>query len=51
MSETIVQLHIRVDKEIRDQVKIMAIRRGMTQNELLLEYLETGLEKDEKSLK
>ena len=50
MTETIVQLHIRVDKELRDQVKIMAIRRGMTQNDLLLEYLSAGLEKDGKSL-
>jgi hypothetical protein len=51
MTETIVQLHIRVDKTIRDNVKIMAIRRGMTQNDLLLEYVETGLKKDEKFLK
>lgn len=51
MSETTVQLHIRVEKEIRNQVKITAIQRDMTQNELLLEYLLTGLEKDKKLLK
>lgn len=44
----IVQMSIRIDSEIRDQLKITAIKKGIKINDLLVSYLEKGLKKEEK---
>lgn len=47
---TIIQVAARVDTDFRDQLKLVAIKRKVTLNELILEYLQDGLAKDKKSL-
>ncbi|MEN6568375.1 MAG: hypothetical protein ABFC57_18990 [Veillonellales bacterium] len=42
----IVQLSIRIDKDIRQQVKIMALKKDTTVNDLVTEYIIEGLNKD-----
>lgn len=42
-----VQIAFRGDKELRNRIKIMAIKKGMKMNELLLNYVEKGLKLDE----
>ncbi|MDI6724957.1 MAG: hypothetical protein QMD61_09965 [Methanobacterium sp.] len=42
-----VQIAFRGDKELRNRIKIMAIKKGMKMNELLLNYVEKGLTSDE----
>jgi len=42
-----VQIAFRGDKELRNRIKIMAIKKGMKMNELLLNYVEEGLTLDE----
>ena len=47
---TIIQVAARVDTDFRDQLKLVAIKRKVTLNELILEYLQDGLAKDKKFL-
>lgn len=47
---TIIQVAARVDTDFRDQLKLVAIKRKVTLNKLILEYLQDGLAKDKKSL-
>jgi predicted HicB family RNase H-like nuclease len=42
----IVQLSIRIDKDIRQQVKIMALKKDTSVNDLVTEYIIEGLNKD-----
>jgi hypothetical protein len=42
-----VQIAFRGDKELRNRIKIMAIKKGLKMNELLLDYIEDGLKQDE----
>jgi len=42
-----VQIAFRGDKELRNRIKIMAIKKGLKMNELLLNYVEKGLTSDE----
>lgn len=42
----IVQLSIRIDKDIRQQVKIMALKKDTTVNDLVTEYIIAGLSKE-----
>jgi len=42
----IVQLSIRIDKDIRQQVKIMALKKDTIVNDLVTEYIIEGLNKD-----
>jgi len=41
------QIAFRGDKELRDRIKIMAIKKGITMNDLLLYYVEESLKRDE----
>lgn len=42
----IVQLSIRIDKDIRQQIKIMALKKDTIVNDLVTEYIIEGLNKD-----
>lgn len=42
----IVQISARGTVTLRNEVKIMAIKKGITVNDLLLKYIEEGLERD-----
>lgn len=42
----IVQMSIRLDEELRNQVKIFAINKGEKINDLLVRYISEGLERD-----
>lgn len=42
----IVQMPVRIDAKTRDELKIFAIKKGKTLNELLLKYIKEGFEKD-----
>lgn len=42
----IVQMSIRLDEELRNQVKILAINKGEKINDLLVKYISEGLERD-----
>lgn len=42
----IVQMPIRIDAKTRDELKIFAIKKGKTLNEILLKYVKDGFEKD-----
>lgn len=44
---TKVQLAVKIEEEIRTELKIMAIRKGITMNELVESYLSKSLS-DEK---
>lgn len=44
--DKIVQMPIRIDAGTRDELKIFAIKKGKTLNELLVKYVVTGFEKD-----
>lgn len=44
----IIQMPIRIKDGIRDELKIVAIKKGLTLNELLLEYVMEGYKKDKK---
>ena len=41
-----VQMSIRLDEELRNQLKIRAITKGVKINDLLVEYLAAGLKAD-----
>lgn len=43
-----VQISFRANTEFRNRLKIMAIKKGITMNDLLKKYVEEALEKDEK---
>lgn len=45
----IVQMSIRLDEELRNQVKIHAINKGEKINDLLVKYISEGLERDLKT--
>lgn len=45
------QIAFRGDKELRDRIKIMAIKKGKTMNDLLLRYVEESLKHDEEKEK
>lgn len=45
-----IQVAVRTSPELRTKLKMMAIRRNITLNDLLLEYINDGLVKDEKRL-
>jgi len=42
----IVQMPIRIDAKTRDELKIYAIQKGKTLNEILLGYVKDGFAKD-----
>jgi len=42
----IVQLSIRIDKDIRQKVKIMALKKDITVNDLVTQYIIEGLNKE-----
>jgi hypothetical protein len=42
----IVQMPIRIDAKTRDELKIFAIKKGKTLNEILLKYVKEGFKKD-----
>jgi predicted HicB family RNase H-like nuclease len=42
----IVQLSIRIDKDIRQKVKIMALKKDTTVNDLVTQYVIEGLNKE-----
>ena len=42
----IVQMPIRIDAKTRDELKIFAIKKGKTLNEILVKYVKDGFEKD-----
>lgn len=42
----IVQMSIRLEDDLRDQLKIKAITKGVKINDLLIGYLSDGLEND-----
>lgn len=42
----IVQMSIRIDEELRNNLKIHAIHKGIKINDLLTQYLSEGLERD-----
>lgn len=44
-----VQIAFRGDKELRNRIKIMAIKKDVNMNELLLSYVEKGLKQDEEN--
>ncbi|MGF7119096.1 hypothetical protein [Methanobacterium oryzae] len=44
-----VQIAFRGDKELRNRIKIMAIKKDVNMNELLLSYVENGLKHDEEN--
>lgn len=48
---TVIQVAARVDAEFRDKLKLVALKRKVTLNELMLEYLADGLDKDKEFLK
>jgi predicted HicB family RNase H-like nuclease len=43
---TTVQMSIRLDEELRDKLKIHAINNKVKINDLLVKYLEEGLERE-----
>lgn len=49
MAKKIVQMPVRIDEETRDQLKIYAIKRGITLNDLLVGYIRRGYEKEKAS--
>ena len=47
MVDEIVQLSIRIDKNIRQKVKIMALKKETTVNDLVTKYIVEGLAKED----
>lgn len=45
----IVQISARGSIALRNEVKIMAIKKGVTVNDLLLKYIEEGLKRDKQN--
>jgi predicted HicB family RNase H-like nuclease len=41
------QLSMNIDPELKKRAKITALNKGITLSELIIEYIETGLKKDE----
>ncbi len=44
----IVQIAMRADAELKNEVKIMAIKKGITMNDLLVRYVKDGVERDKR---
>jgi len=47
---SITQVSARVDTEFRDKLKLVALKRKITLNDLMIEYLTDGLTKDKEKL-
>jgi predicted HicB family RNase H-like nuclease len=47
---TITQVSARVDTDFRDKLKLVALKRKITLNDLVIEYLTDGLNKDKDKL-
>jgi hypothetical protein len=47
----IVQIAMRAEAELKNEVKIMAIKKGITMNDLLVRYVKDGLERDKREEK
>lgn len=44
----IVQIAMRAEAELKNEIKIMAIKKGITMNELLVRYVKDGVEQDKR---
>lgn len=44
----IVQMPVRIDAKTRNELKIVAIKKGMSLNDLLMEYIMDGFSKEKK---
>lgn len=47
---SITQVSARVDSDFRDKLKLVALKRKITLNDLMIEYLTDGLTKDKDKL-
>lgn len=46
--EKIVQIAMRTEADLKTEVKIMAIKKGITMNDLLVRYVKDGIERDKR---
>lgn len=46
-----VQINIKIDSELKNEIKLYAVTNGRTLNSLLERYIKEGFEKDRESLK
>lgn len=44
----IVQIAMRTKVELKNEIKIMAIKKGITMNDLLVRYVKDGIERDKR---
>lgn len=44
----IVQIAMRTEIELKNDIKIMAIKKGITMNDLLVRYVKDGIERDKR---
>lgn len=44
----IVQIAMRAEVELKNEIKIMAIKKGITMNDLLVRYVKDGIERDKR---
>ena len=50
-NKEIVQIAMRAGVELKNEVKIMAIKKGITMNDLLVRYVTDGIERDKRERK
>ncbi|MEL7670247.1 hypothetical protein [Methanobacterium sp.] len=46
--EEIVQIAMRAEVDLKNEIKIMAIKKGITMNDLLIRYVKDGIERDKR---
>jgi hypothetical protein len=44
----IVQIAMRAEVDLKNEIKIMAIKKGITMNDLLIRYVNDGIERDKR---
>ncbi|WP_176720181.1 MULTISPECIES: hypothetical protein [Methanobacterium] len=44
----IVQIAMRAEVDLKNEIKIMAIKKGITMNDLLIRYVKDGIERDKR---
>ena len=47
-NKEIVQIAMRAEVDLKNEVKIMAIKKGITMNDLLVRYVTDGIERDKR---
>lgn len=46
--EEIVQIAMMAEVELKNEIKIMAIKKGITMNDLLVRYVKDGIKRDKR---